>query len=88
MSKTRNRGVRRQLIIIYGRRCMLCGKILKKKTGAITYHHITPLSEGGETTVENGGLLCPDCHGDLHKQDQETQDLLNLSIIHYKEMNK
>lgn len=87
MSKTRNRGARRQLITIYGRRCMLCGKRLKKKKGYITYHHIKPLSEGGETTVENGALLCPCCHENLHQQDQETRDLLNLSIIYYKEMN-
>lgn len=87
MSKTRNRGVRNQLVMIYGRRCMLCGKKMKKTKGSITYHHIKPLSEGGETTIKNGALLCPYCHANLHQQDQETQDLLNLAIIYYKETN-
>ena len=87
MSKTRNQKTRRQLITIYGRRCMLCHKVLKKKKGMITYHHIKPLEQGGPTTVENGALLCPFCHENLHQQDQETQDLLNLSIIYYKEIN-
>lgn len=29
-------------------------------------HHWTPLSEGGEDTVDNAGALCPNCHREAH----------------------
>lgn len=29
-------------------------------------HHLTPLSKGGEDTVENAVALCPNCHRELH----------------------
>jgi len=29
-------------------------------------HHWTPLSQGGEDTVENAGALCPNCHRQSH----------------------
>jgi 5-methylcytosine-specific restriction endonuclease McrA len=29
-------------------------------------HHITPLSQGGEDTVENAIALCPNCHRKVH----------------------
>lgn len=84
MSKTKNRGVRNSLIIVYGRRCMLCERKLKKKKGSITLHHIIPVSEGGETTFENGGLLCPQCHVYLHLQNEQEQARLNKRIRSYK----
>lgn len=29
-------------------------------------HHITPLADGGEDTVENALALCPNCHREAH----------------------
>lgn len=29
-------------------------------------HHILPLSEGGDDTLENAAALCPSCHRELH----------------------
>jgi len=38
--------------------CAKCGS-----TGTnLELHHIIPLSEGGEDTIENSVLLCPNCH--------------------------
>jgi len=34
--------------------------------GAICAHHIVPLSCGGESTLENLILLCPNCHAVAH----------------------
>lgn len=79
-----NKGVRSLMTVKYGRRCMLCHRKLRKKKGCVTYHHIIPISEGGETTIENGAILCPDCHADLHQQDFATQKILNDKIKKYK----
>ena len=35
-------------------------------TPYLEVHHWTPLSEGGEDTVENAGALCPNCHREAH----------------------
>lgn len=29
-------------------------------------HHVVPLSEGGDDTLENAAALCPSCHRELH----------------------
>lgn len=54
-----NRQVKQSLLIKYGRKCMMCGK--KTKKGERTLHHIIPKSEGGETTEDNGAILCANC---------------------------
>ena len=35
-------------------------------TPYLEIHHWTPLSQGGEDTVENAAALCPNCHRELH----------------------
>lgn len=35
-------------------------------TPYLEVHHWTPLSEGGEDTVDNAGALCPNCHREAH----------------------
>lgn len=49
-----NKAMRR----IYPDACMRCGW---GEAGCDT-HHILPKSDGGEFTIENGIILCPNCH--------------------------
>jgi 5-methylcytosine-specific restriction endonuclease McrA len=42
--------------------------------GSCDTHHIIPKSEGGEYSIENGVILCPNCHrladaGKINKQE-------------------
>ena len=43
---------------IYPDICMRCGW----KESVCDTHHIVPKSEGGEFAIENGIILCPNCH--------------------------
>lgn len=60
------------LIIEHGTVCMLCGKDVGRK---IQWHHIRPkydfkrCNEKIDDSVENGSLLCPDCHKLIHRYD-------------------
>lgn len=85
MSKSNNRGSRRILEKEYGKFCMICGRRLKK--GLATFHHIKKLCEGGETTPENGGLVCKHCHPLIHKS-LESEKYYNDIIRDYKKRNK
>jgi 5-methylcytosine-specific restriction endonuclease McrA len=38
--------------------CMCCGW----DKGPCDTHHILPKSQGGQYTLENGIILCPNCH--------------------------
>lgn len=54
-----------------GDRCERCGNpapFTRRSDGTpyLEVHHWTPLSEGGEDTVENAGALCPNCHRQVH----------------------
>lgn len=42
--------------------CQVCGKKLGFGDSHTHYHHIDPYVAGGETAVENGLLVCQDCH--------------------------
>lgn len=51
--------------------CERCGSkapFLRQSDGTpyLETHHWTPLSQGGEDTVENAAALCPNCHRELH----------------------
>ncbi len=43
---------------IYPNKCMRCGW----EESVCDTHHIVPKSDGGEYTLENGIILCPNCH--------------------------
>lgn len=56
----KNRSVKRSLVREYGKHCWLKGMIIPGNP--LTFHHIKPLREGGETTIENGALLTAERH--------------------------
>lgn len=49
-----------------GGKCKSCGKELSMDNFHV--HHIKQWSEGGQTTLENAKLLCPDCHIEEHRK--------------------
>lgn len=54
-----NRSAWRMAIIrLFGDGCMRCGWA----EASVDCHHINPHREGGRLTLENGILLCPNCH--------------------------
>jgi 5-methylcytosine-specific restriction protein A len=64
-----------QIVSEYARRradgtCQLCGMPapFKNRDGEpfLEIHHIVPLDEGGQDTVENVAALCPNCHRKMH----------------------
>lgn len=51
--------------------CEKCGKrapFIRASDGTpyLEVHHIVPLSEGGEDTIENAIAVCPNCHRKVH----------------------
>lgn len=56
-------------------------------TPYLEVHHIVPLAEDGEDTVENAIALCPNCHREVHfgsKKEQLRTKLLQNDIRKYK----
>lgn len=51
-------------------KCEQCNKAAPFKhpdgTKYLETHHVVPLSDGGEDTVENSIALCPNCHREVH----------------------
>ena len=47
-----------------GNKCMLCRRKLKDKE--CTFHHIIPKSCGGDSSLENGAILCSQCQSIVH----------------------
>ena len=85
-----NKSVKNRMFQLYGKKCFIeklgirtgVSKKYKsskqyRKMKELTYHHIIMKSEGGETSIENGSILCVECHTWFHQQDKETQDILN-----------
>jgi len=52
---------------IYGGKCARCGVDLHGKRWHV--HHKVPWSRGGKTTIDNGELLCTNCHAAIHAGD-------------------
>lgn len=66
------------LIMNHGRVCMCC----KKDVGElIQWHHIIPRYAGGDDSYENGSLLCPNCHVDLHLYLYGTKEYERITKI-------
>ena len=51
-------------------------------TTFLEVHHITPLAEGGDDTMENAAALCPTCHRELHygSKKMELRQTLRTAI--------
>ena len=65
--------------------CELCGKTAPFKrfdgTAFLEVHHITPLAEGGEDTVDNAAAICPNCHRECHHGIEKDRLQLRLREI-------
>ena len=72
--------VKQILFSRYGHVCMVCGKKFDKKL--LQYHHIVKYADGGATDIDNGGLVCANCHNYLHHGNEYK---LNKQIKVYKE---
>jgi hypothetical protein len=53
--------VKETLLVLCARHCCVCHRAKGVK---VEIHHIVPVAEGGEDTLENAILLCFDCHAD------------------------
>jgi hypothetical protein len=81
-----NINAKKQLIDMYGPICFL-GDTPNNKN-KLTYHHIKPVREGKETTIENGALLSERMHwlfNKIEKIDPKTAEYLNEYFQYYKE---
>lgn len=54
--------------------CPWCGKPITPWSGW-SRHHIIPRSQGGSDSLVNLQLLHPECHGELHEETENPQDL-------------
>lgn len=69
--------------------CELCRKdapfLRINGEGFLEVHHIQPLSEGGEDTVQNAAALCPNCHRECHhgsRREELRHDLaLKIALL-------
>ncbi|MFW6184145.1 MAG: HNH endonuclease [Chloroflexota bacterium] len=52
--------VKKKVIRRRGNRCENCGASGRDRQ--LHLHHVTPVSEGGETSADNTKLVCFDCH--------------------------
>lgn len=50
-----------------GSKCEICGW----NRARCDVHHILPRSKGGLNTINNGAVLCPNCHRELHEKAGE-----------------
>lgn len=53
--------LKKELIQKFGKKCHYCSK-----TDSLDIHHLTPLSHGGDNSIENLVFTCQDCHEGLH----------------------
>ena len=65
---------RKALIKMFSDACMRCGWNL----APCDAHHILPKSQGGTQTLENGVLLCPNCHRLAHLGQISSEELRHL----------
>lgn len=81
-----NKAVKKILIEMYGKRCMLCER--KLSNNECTYHHIIPRSCGGLTTITNGAVLCENCQREIHTFKYKSKEYTNLTLKIYFNMQK
>jgi len=57
---------------------------VNKTSNKLTYHHLKPKSEGGKNTIENGAVVCAECHSKLEKLKPAEREKINNMIRQYK----
>jgi len=57
---------RKQLFARDDATCQDCGRKWHGQGYMLEAHHVNPLNCGGENTIENGVMLCRECHKDRH----------------------
>jgi 5-methylcytosine-specific restriction enzyme A len=79
---TRSRALSQQIHQLYNGRCQVCGfdPILVYGVEACHSHHLIYLSRGGEDTLNNMTLLCPNHHSVIHAANA-VFDFNDLSFI-------
>lgn len=77
-SRPSTRPVKEILYQLYGKKCMVCERKFSKLEG----HHIVEFAKGGATNLENIGLICPNCHRELHTGGKKEE--YNRKIRSYK----
>lgn len=56
-------------------------KLFKRDDGSkfLEVHHVHPLGEGGDDSLENAAALCPSCHRELHYGRKRTAKRVTLA---------
>lgn len=77
-----------ELLKQYGKYCMLCRRKLKLEE--CTFHHIIPKQNGGESSFENGSILCRQCHSVIHlfKYEDDAYKKITKRIFKFKGTQK
>jgi len=67
---------------LYGNKCQICQFTFEKETGQnySECHHIIPLGEEGEDTIDNAIIVCANCHRMLHYADVVKRNVINDNI--------
>ena len=60
--------------------CQECSKTKEDNGRTLSAHHIKPICDGGENTLENGILLCNKCHKKRHRLYDEPMARLGLYL--------
>lgn len=68
-SEFRSPSFRNHLRDKLGVSCMYCGT-----TKDVEYHHIVPISQGGDNRIQNIVPLCRVCHAKAHKKRQQNYE--------------
>lgn len=78
----RNRTLSQQIRTMYGGRCQICGfdPLLIYQVEVCHAHHLVYLSRGGEDSIENMVLLCPNHHAIIHATNA-VFDYADLSFV-------
>lgn len=62
-----------QAKFLYGGHCQICGL-----TQPLEVHHMRPVDQGGDDTLDNLVVLCRACHGDAHLTVPASETLLSI----------
>ena len=78
---------KQELIKMYGKRCMVCGKKLTKNQ-IPAFHHRIPKSCGGSHDISNGCIVDLDCHCHIHKYKYGSKEYSEIDDTIQRNMSK